>query len=236
MILVLAGTTEGRKKAACLEKAGEKVIAATATAYGGVLLNRFFKGEIISRPLSLAEIEALITERKITKIIDATHPYAEEITKNALAACQNTATEYERVERPACDYSKDEFIIEAEDASAAARIALPYPGKVFLTIGTNKLHHFTKVIEASRLVVRILPVFESLAKCLALGISPANIIAMQGPFDEALNEALYRHFQAAVVVSKESGQVGGTAAKIEAAKKMGLPLILIRRPKSDREP
>ena len=231
MILVLAGTTEGREKAAALEKAGEQVIATTATEYGGELLRKNFKGEIISRPLESCELEKLIRERAIKRVVDATHPYAEQISTNARRACLSTEVPYERIERNSLKYSGEAAVIEAEDAAEAAGIAAAYRGNIFLTIGSRKLQFFSGAIDPEHLVVRILPLGASLEKCLDLGIPPKNIIAMQGPFDEELNRLLLRRYDATVLVTKESGTAGGTAEKIRAACSLGLPVILITRPK-----
>lgn len=236
MILVLAGTTEGRKIAAALEKEGHRVIASTATAYGGELLGRTFGGEIISRPLNSTELLRLIKTKKINRVIDATHPYALEISSNARQACLKAVVPYERIERAAVSNlgADNEMIIEVDSFEAAAELASTLTendGKIFLTIGSNELHCFAARIDPSRLVARILPVPDSIAKCLALNIQPANIIAMQGPFDEELNKLMLRRYNAIVLVTKESGMAGGTAEKISAAQSLSIPTILITRPK-----
>lgn len=232
MILVLAGTTEGRETVAAQEIAGEQVIATTATEYGGELLRKTFKGEIISRPLESSELEKLIRERAIKKVVDATHPYAEQISINARRACLSTKVPYERIERDLVRYAEDEHIIEVGGYNEAVEAAVSYAGTIFLTIGSNKVQLFSESIDPSRLVVRILPLRESLDKCLSHGILPANIIAMQGPFNEEINRILFRRYKAVVVVSKESGSAGGTEEKIKAASALKIPLILINRPNS----
>ena len=236
MILVLAGTTEGRKIAAALEKEGHRVIASTATAYGGELLGRTFGGEIISRPLNSTELLRLIKTKKINRVIDATHPYALEISSNARQACLKATVPYERIERATVSNldADNEMIIEVDSFEAAAELASTFTendGKIFLAIGSNKLHCFSARIDPYRLVARILPVPDSIAKCLALNIQPANIIAMQGPFDEELNKLLLCRYNTLVLVTKESGMAGGTAEKISAAQSLSIPIILITRPK-----
>jgi len=236
LILVLAGTTEGRKIAAALEKEGHRVIASTATTYGGELLRSTFGGVIISRPLNSIELLRLIKTKKIEKVIDATHPYALEISSNARQACLKAAVPYERIERTTVSNLDvdNEMIIEADNFEVAAELATTFTGnygKIFLAIGSNKLHCFAARIDSSRLVARVLPVPDSIAKCLALNIQPANIIAMQGPFDEELNKLLLRRYNAVVLVTKESGVAGGTAEKISAAQSLSIPTILITRPK-----
>jgi precorrin-6A/cobalt-precorrin-6A reductase len=230
MILVLAGTSEGRKAAAALEKEGLPVIASTATDYGGELLRRDFKGEITSRRLDLGAMLELIVSKSITRLVDATHPYATEVTATAIEACRLSGISYERVERTASDPESLTGVIEAGSIEEAATLAASYSGNIFLTTGSSKLEEYTSIIDPWRLVVRILPVIASLEKCLSLNIPPANIIAMQGPFDEETNRALFKRYKAEVVVTKESGSTGGTAEKIKAAQVLGLPVILINRP------
>ena len=231
MILVLAGTSEGRKAAAALEKEGLPLIASTATEYGGELLRREFKGDITSRQLDLGAMLELIINKNITRLIDATHPYATEVTATAVEACRLSGISYERLERAASDPEELAGVIEAGSIEEAARLALAYKGNIFLTTGSSKLEQYTAIIDPSRLIVRILPVIASLEKCLSLKIPPANIIAMQGPFDEETNRALFRRYKAAAVITKESGPTGGTVEKIKAAHSLALPVILLTRPK-----
>jgi len=231
MILVLAGTSEGRKIAAALEKEGLPVIASTATDYGGELLRRDFKGEITSRRLDLGAMLELIVSKSITRLVDATHPYATEVTATAIEACRLSGISYERLERAASDPEALTGVIEVGSIEEAATLAASYNGNIILTTGSSKLEEYTSIIDPCRLVVRILPVTASLEKCLSLKIPPANIIAMQGPFDEETNRALFRRYNPAVVITKESGPTGGTAEKVKAAHSLNIPVILLTRPK-----
>ena len=88
-----------------------------------------------------------------------------------------------------------------------------------------KLRHFKE-----RLIVRILPVRDSLDKALNLGLSPAQLICMQGPFSVALNREMFKSAGAAFVVTKNSGAVGGFEEKLIAAREAGARLIVIERP------
>jgi precorrin-6A/cobalt-precorrin-6A reductase len=230
VILVLAGTSEGRSAAVTLEREGHPVIAATATGYGGELLRTEFKGEISTRPLNLEEMIELITVRQVSRVIDATHPFAVEVSANAREACRRSGIVYERLEREVTNIEERTGVIYAADIEEAITIAATYEGVLFLTVGSSKLEEYTTALGTERLVVRILPVEASLKKCLDLGISPKNIIAMQGPFDEETNRLLFKRYHAALVISKESGPIGGTADKIRAARGLNIPIILIDRP------
>ena len=230
MILVLAGTSEGRSAAVALERENHPVIAATATGYGGELLRAEFKGEISTRPLNLEEMIELITARQVSRVIDATHPFAVEVSANAREACRRSGIVYERLEREVTKIEETSGVINATDIEEAVTIAATYEGVIFLTVGSSKLEEYTAALGTERLVVRILPVEASLNKCLDLGISPKNIIAMQGPFDEETNRLLFKRYHAALIITKESGPTGGTADKIRAARNLNIPIILIDRP------
>ena len=232
MILVLAGTSEGRQAAIDLEKEGLKVMAATATTYGGELLQKDFQGEISTRPLDLEAMMELINLKGVIKVIDATHPFAEEVSKNAREACRLAGIEYERLEREGSDIKTGGGVLFARDTEEAVQLASGYKGNIFLTVGSSKLEHYTRSLDPDRLIVRILPVKASLEKCLDLGIPPKNIIAMQGPFDEEINKLLFRRYQAVLIITKDSGPAGGVAEKITAARALNIPVILISRPQS----
>ena len=230
MILVLAGTSEGRQAALALENEGHKVMAATATAYGGELLEKDFQGKISTKPLDLDAMTELIEQQGITKIVDATHPFAEEVSNNAREACRLASIEYERLEREGSDIKPGEGLIAARDTEEAVQIASDHTGNIFLTVGSSKLGYYTRALDPEKMIVRILPVRSSLEKCLELGIPPKNIIAMQGPFDKDINKLLFRRYQAGLVITKDSGPAGGVAEKIGAARALDIPVILISRP------
>jgi precorrin-6A/cobalt-precorrin-6A reductase len=230
MILVLAGTSEGRSAAVALEREGHPVIAATATGYGGELLRAEFKGEISTRPLNLEEMIELIAARHVSRVVDATHPFAVEVSANAREACCRAKIIYERLERDKTAPEETSGVINAADIEEAVTIAVTYEGIIFLTVGSSKLEDYVAALGSERLVVRILPVEASLRKCLDRGILPKNIIAMQGPFDEETNRLLFKRYDAALVITKESGPTGGTADKIRAARGLNIPIILIARP------
>ena len=117
----------------------------------------------------------------------------------------------------------------------AAREAARLGKTVFLTTGSRNLKAFTtsEDLKGRTVIARILPTAKVLAECEELGLTPKEIVALQGPFSEELNIALYRQYGADVVVTKNSGEIGGTDTKLTAAKKLGLPVVMIDRPKLD---
>ncbi len=236
MIWVMAGTREGRQIAGCLEQEGWRVLTSSVTEYGQFLLQENVRGETLSGPLNETSMIEIIRRHGTCLVIDATHPFAVKATENISRACQSEGIPYVRFERESLyrESSDDAFdhVTWADDAVDAARRAKRYGDGIFLTTGSRTLEIFARELGPEKLIVRVLPVVESLQACQRAGIHPDRILALQGPFSIALNRELLHHYGARVLVTKESGRVGGFPEKLDAARDLGLPVIAIRRPKS----
>ena len=81
----------------------------------------------------------------------------------------------------------------------------------------------------------MLPTHAALDACAAAGIPARNIIAMQGPFTQALNEALLKQYGVRWFVTKDGGAPGGFAEKAAAARAAGARLVVIRRPEEETD-
>ncbi|TCO79490.1 cobalt-precorrin-6A reductase [Marinisporobacter balticus] len=234
MIMILSGTKDGRELVKNLSERGYPLIVTTATSYGGSLIQKKEKCTIISNKLNKNEMETLIVEKGVKILIDATHPYAVEVSENAMKSCENkkiTYMRYQREESKLEGYEKCyQYVSSYEEA---VKHLSKIEGNIFLTTGSKTLEIFAKDLEKNRLFPRILPVSDMIKKCEDLGIKPSNIIAMQGPFSIEMNMEMIKKYKIDILVSKESGDIGGTLEKLEAARKMEVPVLLIRRPKVD---
>lgn len=235
MIVVLAGTSDARQLALRLLRAGYPVLASTGTENGARELE---KEGVPVRWGRLDEegMTALLRESGAHLVVDASHPFAEEAHKTAMRAAAAAGIPYLRYERPSQedDIAADPLVTVVDSYEAAAEEARRRKGTVFLTTGSKTLELFAQKLLPDpdiRLVVRVLPTVENLEKCARLGIAQRNIIAIQGPFSETLNRALYEHVKPDVIVTKESGKEGSVAEKLQAARVLGIPVILIRRPR-----
>ncbi|EAX47823.1 precorrin-6x reductase [Thermosinus carboxydivorans Nor1] len=234
MILVLAGTQDGRELAALLERAGFSVLVSVVSGYGRDLAQQ--TGLFVhTGPLDRDGLYNLIRTRAIKLVVDASHPYAAGASENAIAACQRAGVPYLRYERPGTPLPRYERLYVADNAAAAARMAAQLGRTIFLTVGSRALALFKQepLLRSHRLVARVLPDPTVMAECLQLGFSPRDIIAMQGPFSHELNVAMFRDCGAEVVVTKNSGAIGGTDTKFSAAMELGLSLVVIDRPRID---
>lgn len=235
MIWILAGTSDSYQ---LIEKLKEKVdleiIATAATDYGKELLQEKYELKAISKKLSESEMSVFINKYAIKYIIDASHPFAEKVSRNAISAAEKNKIKYLRYERASLDLSiyPDQAIIKVNDYGEAAEQAAKFQ-RIFLSTGSKTADIFTEKIEnfRERLFFRILPAEQFLAKLINLGLRPANIAALEGPFSKEFNQAIFKEYQADVLVTKASGNTGGLKTKIEAALELEIPIIIIERPK-----
>ncbi len=224
--LVFAGTSEGRQLVELLWRRGAEVCASVATDYGQKLLPMGV--QVYQERLDAQEMETLLQTKRFDCVIDATHPYAKEVTTNIKAACLNAGMPCLRLLRPE---SQQENCLYAADMAQAAQMTASMAGKILLTTGSKELDVFARDPQLrERVFVRVLPVVESIQRCAELGFSPKQVIAMQGPFSCELNAAMLRQTGAKILVTKESGAAGGFAQKREAAQKAGATVIVIGRP------
>lgn len=236
MIWIIAGTKDGRELALKLaNKSSENILVSVATNYGASLLENS-NIKVITARLNQEEMQSLIAKYDITKIIDASHPYADIVTKTAHLASLAMGIDYIRYERESLalpEYDKIHHVANADEAAKkAGEIISNGEGSIFLTTGSKTLANFVncKSLAGKTIKVRVLPTVEVLEICRKLAISPKNILAMQGPFSYEMNYWMFKDSMAKIVVMKNSGLVGGTDTKLLAAIDLGLDIIVIDRP------
>jgi precorrin-6Y C5,15-methyltransferase (decarboxylating) len=231
-IVLFAGTTEGRQIAEALKDQPVRLTVSVATEYGETLIEPAENVRVLHGRKNEREIEALLGETGAKLLIDATHPYAVEVTKILKSVAEKTGTEYLRVLR---DSEAADGCVFVDDADAAVAYLNGRQGNVLLTVGSKELARYTAVNEyRTRLFARILPVKESVDAAFSLGFSGKNLICMQGPFSEGLNAATLKAIDAAYLVTKDTGASGGFPEKIRAAKDCGVTPVVIRRPTEEQ--
>lgn len=229
-IFLIAGTEDGRKLAEFLLEKNFDVTASVVSDYGRKLLQNCAGIKINSKPLDCDELEKILREEKFNFLVDASHPYAKNISTNAIAAAQAAQIFYVRYEREEVNFEYEK-IFRVENYEEAALKASELGKNIYLTTGSRNLKIFVDLLKNCNLTVRILPTAEVLSQCEALGLTPKQIVAIQGPFSTKLNAELFKHAKAEVIVTKNSGQLGGADTKLSAAKILNLPVVMIDRPK-----
>ncbi|MDH7480030.1 MAG: precorrin-6A reductase [Syntrophomonadaceae bacterium] len=231
MILLLGGTREAREVACCLQQQGKAILFSSATELGLEILGAAGAGiELRAGSLNADQIADLLQQRRVKLVLDCTHPFSADISRNAMKACQKRSVRYLRLERPATsgNYSG---LIRARDFVEAAERAAEIEGSIMLTIGVKHLPEFlSRRRPGQQLIARVLPRIESIQRCQQLGFAPSQLIAAQGSFSVEFNRALFSEYRVTAVVAKDSGLNGGTEAKLEAARQLGIKFILVERP------
>jgi precorrin-6A/cobalt-precorrin-6A reductase len=166
-------------------------------------------------------LAATMRAERVALLIDATHPFAARISANAFAAAQGTGTPLVQLDRPAWIQAAGDRWIEVEDMAAAAAALGEETSTVFLTIGRQEFAPFTSYPQHRYIQRSVDPADVSLPN--------ATIILDRGPFDAEAEEALMRAHGVDVLVSKNSGGAA-TYGKIVAARRLGLPVIMVKRP------
>ena len=230
-VFVAAGTKDGRELAGYILQQGYQVTASVVSSYGKSLLKSYQGIQVSCEPLDEEGFIAYFHRHGIGVFVDASHPYAANVSENAMKACRRAGVAYIRYERQQTplDYDRAYYVT---DYQAAAEQAASLGERIFLTTGSRNLEAFARAeaLQGKELICRILPEPEVVQLARDLGFTPANIVAVQGPFSLELNKELYKKYDAQVVVTKNSGAAGGADTKFAAAMELGLPLVIIDRP------
>ena len=226
---ILGGTTEGR----ALLALGLPCVYTVATEYGAELASGNPHAEVRAGRLDGDAMRRLLRETPIACVLDATHPYAVEVSRNACAAAQNAGVRYVRVLRAETSMEEETTV---RDLSEAARYLTGREGAILLTTGSKELEPFLVPELLSRIHVRVLPDPDVLARLETLGIPSDHVFAMQGPFSREANAAHLRQAGARYLVTKDGGPEGGMQEKLNAAREAGVEVVRIARPQEEGLP
>lgn len=226
-VLVFSGTTEGRKIATYLEANRVGTTVCVATEYGKDVMG-LNQGDL---KVHVGPLDAAGILKKVEAfecIIDSTHPYAEIVSKNIKRACQKCGKPYLRLVRESIPF---EGCVVVDTMADAVSYLKKKKGPILVTTGFKDLEAITALKDyENRCFVRVLPALNSLRKVNALGFKGKHVIAMEGPFSKEFNTLVLKETEAKFLITKDSGTVGGLKEKLEAAKALGVEVILIKRP------
>ncbi|AEQ53922.1 cobalt-precorrin-6A reductase [Pelagibacterium halotolerans] len=221
-ILILGGTTEARELAGLLVKAG---YAVTTSLAGRTDTPRFPEGVVRMGGFGGREgLAEYLKSNRIEMVVDATHPFAAQISANAVAAAADAKVRLIRLERPA--WKKPEGAIWLEVGSTLDAVhALPRGARVLLTVGRQDLGQFLAQTNVE-FVARMIEVPAGLP-------TDWTVIAARGPFTLEGETELMEEHGITHLVTKNSGGAQ-VAAKLAAATQLSIPIIVIRRPRLPR--
>jgi precorrin-6x reductase len=230
-VWVFSGTSDGNALARELAKGFSPIVVSTASEYGAEIARERCSGVTV-----WAGRQGVDARRRALRnggaraIVDATHPYARAMSEQLMGLAEELSIPYVRYERPGI--SDPSSVLWCESVAHAAGRAISVGKRIFLATGSKDLSTFLQAPDAGSRgwFVRITPEPALIRRAIDLGIPRDHILAMQGPFSEAFNHALWRDQRIDCVVTKDSGEAGGFSAKARAAAALDIPLLVIRRP------
>ena len=209
-IALFSGTTEGRELSLQLAAAGYAVTVFVATEYGTEEQGKHAGIEVREGRVDREEMVRILPG--FARCIDATHPYAKEVTKNIRAACGEAGIPYLRLKRAESLLKKDDPVVTVASAEEAVAALAQMEGNILLSTGAKEVGKYAP-LGPERLYPRVLPSKESIASC-----------------EDA---ATIRQYGIRIMVTKDGGKAGGFRDKIEAARNTGIQVVLIARPEDE---
>ena len=218
------------------------IITSTTTEYGGNIATQAGSDEVISKPLPKDSLMEVINENDIDLYIDATHPFAKHITQTACSIVDETNIPFIRFERESIvdnieGINNDNIYHVNSFTEAGILVNENFPeGNVLHLGGINTAGEVLENVDRERFFIRVLTVKASLDKCEELNIIKEHIFPMNASknddkkihIDE--NIELFKKVDAKIMLTKESGDIGGFKEKMIAADQLGLKIIVVDRP------
>ena len=222
MILVFGGTTEGRKAVKTLEEAGNPYYYSTRSSEQEVPL---LHGQRLTGAMETEKIAAFCRSHDIRLIVDAAHPFAEQLHLNLLSAASEVGASLIRFDRIYPPHTDDIAWCKDYD-EAMARLEQQGISRLLCLTGVQTIHRLRPFWEQHECWFRILDREESL-RLARKNAFPEDHLAYYEHDDTA---ALLQQLRPQAILTKESGITGGFCEKVEAARNAGIPVFVIERP------
>ncbi len=171
----------------------------------------------------VAGLTAYLRQQSIAGLVDATHPFAAQISCHAAAAAAAVSIPHLLLIRPAWEQTVGDLWIEVDSHEAAATVLPGVAQRIFLTIGRQELAAFARLRNHWFLMRMIDPPLPDAA------VPPGKLLLERGPFSLEHERSLLQAYEIGAIVSKNSGGEA-TYAKIIAARELAIPVVMIQRP------
>lgn len=222
-ILIFGGTSEGRLAVKTLDEGTGGYFYSTKENYQKI---DYRHGHHISGTMTCEEIKDFCRNNHIKVIIDAAHPFASELHSNIAKVSDSLKIPVIRLERNYCDLEGEGFDICENFTDAVTKLKKDGVTRLLALTGVETISRLKDYWTENTTYFRVLKREDSIRKALSYGF-PESQICFYEPGGTA---DLIKKLQPQAIITKESGESGGFEEKIEAAKKSGVKIYVVKRP------
>lgn len=227
-IWLIGGTSDSATIAKVLDANSLPFVVTVTTATARMYADNV---EIAVGCMDRQTMQSFCRQNQITLIVDASHPYAVEVSSGAIATAAKLNIPYLRYERVQCYAAVEtDSIIELDSFDRLLTSKYLEGQRVLLTVGCKALPRFASWQSKATLFARVLPKIASLSTAIAAGFTSDRLIAIRPPLSIATETALWQQWKISLVVTKASGLAGGEDIKRQVAADLNVPLVIITRP------
>ena len=231
-ITVFSGTSDSVYIIKKLAEDGFRVIGSVATEEGRNMLSSVSGIEISEERLDFPKMCDFLKRTGTNIVVDASHPYAENVSKTAIEACKSLGIKYIRYERPSQHCGEN--CIFVENYEEAVDYVNKIDGNILITTGVNNIEKYKEVSDyKNRIYARVLDNENSFNKAKNIGLSDDHILRGSGIYTLEDNIDVIKRYNIKALVTKDSGKAGGFMEKIKSTEVLNIPAIIIKRPTID---
>lgn len=223
---IIGGTKDSRNFIEKILKFRSKFIVTIVSEYGGKLLENYGVNVEI-KSMKEKEMKEFIKKNNIERIFDFSHPYALEVSRNAINASKETKIGYYRFDRSSYGYEKCQ---KFQDLDNLIKYIENLKGNILCALGSNKIKKFESLKNLKNIYFRVLPTKAAIENIENIGVLAKNIIGIQGPFSKEFNSFIYKQYNINYLLTKESGDIGGEQEKIDSALENNIEIIILKKP------
>jgi precorrin-6A/cobalt-precorrin-6A reductase len=235
-VLLITGESDSTRIMQELLDSKVKLIVTTTTKSKADIIFENENITYLGRQFTSEAFVRLVGKFNIKCIVDASHGFAVDVSRNAMKAAEREDINYIRYEKPVSKFDDPNKKIKKVDSyKSVVKEISKSKGNVFIATGSNNLFKYKDLIkkDASRLFFKVIPESHGIKICEDLGLKSDNIIAIKGIFSEEMYSSILEQFKIQVFVFKESGTAGAYVEKMHAALGKNIKIIVLKRPKFD---
>ncbi len=230
MIWLIGGTSESVILAKAIAALNINCTITVTTENARSLYKDIPLVKVIVGTLELYDLSVFLRKNKIQAIVDASHPFANQISEYAIDTSQELNIPYLRFERKTLKFMESKNVIYLESFTILIEGDYLINSRALITVGFTDVNLFKPLHRKATLFARLLPAMTPFRYIFEAGFSPENIIAIRPPVTEEFERALWQMWNIDTVVTKASGSEGGEDIKYKVAQELGVKLIIIQRP------